>query len=263
MNRFDEVERVLEKMSARQGLFDEVTYGVLLRRYATTRKVKETIDIFCKTRKEFGLELDLAAFQKLLMWLCRNKLVGESGEVFDSLKEDFDESIKTMNIILDGWCILGDVHEAKRFWKKILASDCKPCDYTYCCYIKALTKKGKLGTAMKLFQSLWENGNKPDVAICNLVIDALCFKKRIPEALEVFSLMKERGCSPNVVTYNTFVKHMCKIHRMDKVEEILNEMASTGGDCSPNSITYGYMLSCSKKPEEVSRLIEENGKRQL
>ncbi|PPS04756.1 hypothetical protein GOBAR_AA15909 [Gossypium barbadense] len=86
--------------------------------------------------------------------------------------------------------------------------------FTYGTFINALTKKGKLGTAMKLFRGMWEKGCDPDVVICNCVIDALCFKKRIPEALEVFREMKEYGCAPNVATYNSLIKHLRKIGRM-------------------------------------------------
>ena len=47
-----------------------------------------------------------------------------------------------------------------------------------------MTKKGKLGTALKLFNGMWKDDScKPDVVICSCVIDGLCFKKRIREAL--------------------------------------------------------------------------------
>ncbi|KAG5046754.1 hypothetical protein JHK86_016160 [Glycine max] len=89
--------------------------------------------------------------------------------------------IKMWNVILNGWCVLGNLHEAKRVWRDIVASPCKPHIFTYATFIKALTKKGKLGTALKLFRGMWGKGGKPDVVICNCIIDALCFKKRIPD----------------------------------------------------------------------------------
>ena len=89
--------------------------------------------------------------------------------------------MKMWNVILNGWCVLGNSHEAKRVWRDIVASPCKPDIFTYATFIKALTKKGKLGTALKLFRGMWDKGGKPDVVICNCIIDALCFKKRIPD----------------------------------------------------------------------------------
>ncbi|XP_030511922.1 putative pentatricopeptide repeat-containing protein At3g15200 [Rhodamnia argentea] len=256
MNRFGEVTQVLEEMSKRKGLFDERTYGVLLNRYAAAHKVDEAINIF-HGRRDFGLETDLMAFQALLLWLCRYKHVESAETLFYSMKSEFGTDIRTMNIILNGWCVLGDVREAKRFWKHIIASKCAPDRFTYGTFIKALTKKGKLGSAMRLFRGMSEKGLGPDVVICNCVIEALCFKKRIPQALEVFHEMKERGCLPNAATYNSLVKHMCKIERMEKVKELVTEMGSIGGDCLPNAITFSYLLKSLEKPEEVPKLLEQ------
>nr|TKR86172.1 pentatricopeptide repeat-containing family protein [Populus alba] len=132
------------------------------------------------------------------------------------------------------------------------------CVYLWILFIKALTNKGKLGTAMKLYEAMWEMQCKPDVVICNVccVIDALCFKKRVPEALAVFEGMKERGCLPNVATYNSLIKHMCKIGRMEKVYELLDEMQEKKGSCMPDEITFNYLLKSLKKPEEVAGVLE-------
>lgn len=109
---------------------------------------------------------------------------------------------------------------------------------------------------MKLYEAMWEMQCKPDVVICNCVIDALCFKKRVPEALAVFEGMKERGCLPNVATYNSLIKHMCKIGRMEKVYELLDEMQEKKGSCMPDEITFNYLLKSLKKPEEVAGVLE-------
>ncbi|KAK0600190.1 hypothetical protein LWI29_012631 [Acer saccharum] len=253
--RFDELVQVFDEMSERKGLVNERTYGILLNRYAAAHKVEESIGIFNR-RNEFGLMDDSVAFQSLLMWLCRYKHVEDAETLFHSKKNEFGFDIKTWNIILNGWCVLGNVYEAKRFWKDIIASNCTPDSFTGGTFINALTKKGKLAMAMKLFRSMWEKGCHPDVVTCNCVIDALCFKKRIPEALEVFREMSERGRLPNVTTYNTLIKHLCKIRRMEKVYELLDEMEQKGGSCLPNDRTCVFLLKSLRKPEEVPIVLE-------
>ncbi|CAN8269309.1 unnamed protein product [Cochlearia groenlandica] len=253
--RFEEAHQVFDEMSEREGLVDEKTYEVLLNRYAAAHKVEEAVGVF-ERRREFGLEDDLVAFHGLLMWLCRYKHVEFAETLFVSRRREFGCDIKTMNIVLNGWCVLGNVHEAKRVWRDIIASKCRPDVVSYGTMINALTKKGKLGKAMELYRAMWETGRNPDVKICNNVIDALCFKKRIPEALEVFKEMSERGCSPNVVTYNSLLKHLCKIRRTEKVWELLEEMEDKGGTCSPNDVTFGYLLKHSQKPTDVEVVLE-------
>ncbi|KAI3509820.1 hypothetical protein L1887_25343 [Cichorium endivia] len=251
MKRFNEVSQLLDEMSKRnKSLINERTYGTVVNRYAAAHMIEEATDFFYK-RQQFGLDLDLIAFQTLLLSLCRYKHVEAAEFLFHSKKNEFRHNIKTMNIILNGWCVLGSLREAKRFWNDIITSKHKPDKFTYAIFINSLTKSGKISTAVKLFQAMWEKGCTPDVTICNTIIDGLCFKKRIPQALEIFREMNERDCSPNVTTYNSLIKHLCKIRRMDKVNELLTEMKEKGGECAPNDRTYGYLLNVAKSVEEV------------
>ncbi|XP_043702453.1 putative pentatricopeptide repeat-containing protein At3g15200 [Telopea speciosissima] len=255
MKRFEQLQQVLDEMSKRDGLINERTYAILVHRYAGAHKVQEAIDILYR-RKEFGLGFDLIAFQTLLMSLCRYKHVEAAEFLFHSKRKDFPLDIKTLNIILNGWCVLGRLREAKRFWNDIISSRCKPDKFTYGIFINSLTKAGKISTAVKLFHSMWEKGCSPDVAICNCIIDGLCFKKRIPEALEIFGEMNEKGCLRDVVTYNTLIKHLCKIRRMEKVYELLDEMEQEKGNCIPNARTFNYLLNSLKEPKEIPCLLE-------
>lgn len=261
--RFHELNQVFDEMSKWKGLVNKATYGVLLNRYAAAHMVEKAINVF-NTRKVFGLEMDdFAAFQMLLMWLCRYKHVEVAETLFYAKQNEFQMDIKTRNIILNGWCVLENVREVKRFWKDIIASRCKPDLFTYGIFINALTKKGKLGSSLKLFRAMCDKGYELDVTIFNCVINALCFKKRIPEALDIYREMKERDCPPpNVVTYNTLIKYLSKIRRMENVYDLVDEMEQKKGGCLPNVITYSFLLKSLKKPEDVPCLLdrmERNG----
>ncbi|KAK1389296.1 putative pentatricopeptide repeat-containing protein [Heracleum sosnowskyi] len=256
MKRFDEVHQVLDEMFERKkGLFNEITYRIVVNRYAAAHRVDEATEFFYR-REQFGLRLDLIAFQTLLLALCRYKHVEAAEFLFHSKQKEFRMDIKTRNIILNGWCVVGSLREAKRFWNDIITSKCKPDKFTYGIFINSLSKAGKLSTAVKLFRAMWEKGCDPDVAICNCIIDGLCFKKRIPEAIAIFEEMNDRDCLRDVATYNSLIKHICKIGRMEKVYELLDDMEQKGGICSPNARTYGYLLSSTKKPEDVQPILE-------
>uniref|UniRef100_A0A1D1ZCG5 Putative pentatricopeptide repeat-containing protein At3g15200 n=1 Tax=Anthurium amnicola TaxID=1678845 RepID=A0A1D1ZCG5_9ARAE len=233
-------------------IVNEKTFAILMNRYAASHKVRDAIDIFFN-RKEHGLELDLSAFQTLLASLCRYKHVEEAESLFLEKQLEFPPVIKSRNIILNGWCVLGSLREVKRFWNDIITSGCKPDLYTYGIFINSLTKAGKLATAVKLFSAMWTKGCNPDVTICNCIIDALCFKKKIPDALLIFEKMNERGCLPDVATYNSLIKHICKIRRMEKAYELLDEMEEKG--CTPNARTYTYFFKTMKNHEEVVAMV--------
>ncbi|XP_042032055.1 putative pentatricopeptide repeat-containing protein At3g15200 isoform X1 [Salvia splendens] len=253
--RFDELRQLLDEMPRRKKSMDERTYAVVVSRLAAAHRVDEAIQFF-DGMEESGFRRDLPAFQTLLLALCRYKHVERAEFLFRVRKSEFGTDIKTWNIVLNGWCVLRSLPDAKRFWRDILASDCKPDRYTYGIFINSLCKSGKAGRSLELLRAMWEQGCSPDAAICNTVIDGLCFKKRIPEALEVFREMREKGCSPNNATYNSLIKHLCKIQRMEVVEELVKEMEETGGSCAPNALTYGFLLRAARNVEQVDGILE-------
>ncbi|KAK1320194.1 hypothetical protein QJS10_CPA03g00842 [Acorus calamus] len=162
--------------------------------------------------------------------------------LFVEKQHEFPPVIKTRNIILHGWCVVGSAREAKRFWNDIVVSGCKPDLITYGTIINSMGRETRDG------------GSEPDVTICNCIIDALCFKKRVPEALEVFAEMDGKGCAPNTVTYNCLIKHLCRIRRLEKAYGLLEEMEAKG--CEADARTFGYFIKCARSTEEVGEVLE-------
>lgn len=233
-------------------LVTDETFTILIRRYAAAHMVERAIETFDK-REECGLKLNAPAFQILICALCRYKHVEEAEGLLNLRQNDFPMDMKSRNIILNGWCVLGNLHGAKRFWNEMIKQGHRPDLITYNTFLYALTKKGKLNRALKLFEEM-RNKGCIDVPSCNNIIDALCFKKRIPEARAIFGKMNEYGCLPNVATYNSLIKHVCNNKRMDKAYELLNEMERKG--CAPNVRTYHYFLKVAKNPEEALKIFQ-------
>ncbi|EPS62708.1 hypothetical protein M569_12080, partial [Genlisea aurea] len=257
MRRFEEVRQVLDEMLGREKLVNFCTYEVVVRRLASAHQVDEAIKFFDRI-EDLGLEHNLCAFQTLLLALCRYKHVEEAESLFRNRETGFTYDVKTWNVILNGWCLLRSLPDAKRFWRDLVASNCKPDKFSYGIFIHCLSKRGKITTASKLLKTMREKGCEPDSAICNTVIDGLCFKKRIPEALQLFDEMSTvyYNCPPTVATYNSLVKHMCKIRRTEEADRLIREMEGKGGDCRPAASTYVFLLRSTRKPEEVDRVLD-------
>ncbi|KAK1274802.1 putative pentatricopeptide repeat-containing protein [Acorus gramineus] len=253
MRQLDSMRGLLDSIPKSNHPINERTFSIVVNRYCAAHKVDEAIELF-HNRPQYGLPLDLIAFQTLLTCLCRYKHVEVAESLFVEKQHEFPPVIKTRNIILHGWCVVGSAREAKRFWNDIVVSGCKPDLITYGTIINSMAKAGKLGTAVKLFTSMWRKGCEPDATICNCIIDALCFKKRVPEALEVFAEMDGKGCTPNTVTYNCLIKHLCRIRRLEKAYGLLEEMEAKG--CEADARTYGYFIKCARSTEEFGEVLE-------
>ena len=162
MKQITLMRQVFDNIPKEKGVsvISDETSAILMNRYAGGHKVQEAIDIFYK-RKDYGFELDLVGFQTLLVSLCRFKHVEEAEALFLQKQNEFPPVIKSRNIILNGWCVMGSLREAKRFWNDIISSKCKPDLFTHSIFINSLTMAGKLGTAVKLFTTMWEQGCNP------------------------------------------------------------------------------------------------------
>jgi pentatricopeptide repeat protein len=256
MKQFKTMWQLVEEMhngGNGPSLVTDETFTILIRRYAAAHMVERASEAFYK-REEFGLKLNTPAFQILLGALCRYKHVQEAEAFLNLRQNEFPPDMKSLNIILNGWCALGNLREAKRFWNELIKKGHKPNLVTYGTFINALTKLGGLHEALKLFEAMWNKGCIPDVLICNNIIDALCSKKRIPEALVIFGEMNDHGCLPDIATYNSLIKHICNIRGIDKAYKLFYEMERKG--CAPNSRTYHYFLSGAKEPKEALKVFQ-------
>lgn len=256
MKQFKTMWQLVEEMhngGNGPSLVTDETFTILIRRYAAAHMVERASETFYK-REEFGLKLNTNAFQILLGALCRYKHVQEAEALLNLRRNQFPPDMKSRNIILNGWCALENLREAKRFWNELIEEGHKPNLITYGTFINALTKLGGLLEALKLFEAMWNKGCIPDVFICNNIIDALCCKKRIPEALAIFGEMNDHDCLPDVATYNSLIKHICNNRRMDKAYELLYEMERKG--CAPRPRTYHYFLNGAKEPKEALKVFQ-------
>ena len=116
MKQITLMRQVFDNIPKEKGVsvISDDTFAILMNRYAGGHKVQEAIDIFYK-RKDYGFELDLVGFQTLLVSLCRFKHVEEAEALFLQKQNEFPPVIKSRNIILNGWCVMGVHMKQKGF----------------------------------------------------------------------------------------------------------------------------------------------------
>ncbi|KAK6270010.1 hypothetical protein POUND7_007115 [Theobroma cacao] len=208
MHRFEELRKVFDEMLEREGLVNEGTFKILLHRYAAADKVEDAMGVFNR-RKEFGFKDDVVAFQVLLMCLCRYKHVEFAETLYQSKRREFGYDIKTMNIILNGWCVLGNVHEARRMEKVYEILD-------------EMEEKG---------------GCLPNDVTFNYLLKSLKKPEEVPGVLE---RMERYGCNMSGDTYNLILKLYMKWGHEERVRCTWDEMEKSG--LGPDRRSYTIMI---------------------
>ena len=109
---------------------------------------------------------------------------------------------------------------------------------TYNTILGALTKSGAHSEAIETFYAMKNAGVKPDKYSYTSLIKAVISTGDIDELLYD---MAEQGVEPDVVTYNMIIKSLCEGRQLVQAKKMVNRMEASG--ISPNSMTYGYLMS--------------------
>ncbi|KAF8407698.1 hypothetical protein HHK36_006833 [Tetracentron sinense] len=223
-----------------KGLLTKETFGLITRRYARARKIKEAIGTF-ETMEKFGMKPELSDFNRLIDILSKSRHVEKAQEVFDKMKKRrFTPDLKTYTILLEGWGQEQSVLRLKEVYREMMDEGFEPDVVNYGIVINAYCKSRKYDEAIELFHEMEAKNCKPSPHIYCTLINGLGSEKRLNEALEFFERSKASGFVPEIPTYNAVVGSYCWSMRLYDAYRVVDEMRKCG--IGPNSRTYDIIL---------------------
>ncbi|KAL6969922.1 hypothetical protein U1Q18_029631 [Sarracenia purpurea var. burkii] len=273
----------------RKGLLTKDTFGLISRRYARARKVKEAIEAFERMEK-FGMKLELSDFNRLIDILCKSRHVDRAHQVFDIWKNTkFKPDIKSYTILLEGWgqeqnlLILDEVYremrdngfepdyvtygilinaqckakkydEAIRMFHEMESNNIKPTPHIYCTLINGLGSEKRLGEALKFFELSKASGFIPEAPTYNALVGSYCCSNRIYDAYKVVDEMRKCGIGPNSRTFDIILHHLIKARRTKEAYSVFQKMTDDGPGCVPNVSTYEIMVRmfCNEERSDMA-----------
>ncbi|KAF8407694.1 hypothetical protein HHK36_006829 [Tetracentron sinense] len=223
-----------------KGLLTKETFGLITRRYARARKIKEAIETF-ETMEKFGMKPELSDFNRLIDILSKSRHVEKAQEVFDKMKKRrFTPDLKTYTILLEGWGQEQSVLRLKEVYREMMDEGFEPDIVNYGIVINAYCKSRKYDEAIELFHEMEAKNCKPSPHIYCTLINGLGSEKRLNKALEFFERSKASGFVPEIPTYNAVVGSYCWSMRLYDAYRVVDEMRKCG--IGPNSRTYDIIL---------------------
>ncbi|XP_009622918.1 pentatricopeptide repeat-containing protein At5g15010, mitochondrial [Nicotiana tomentosiformis] len=252
MRKFDTAWSLIDEMRGgkdRPSLVNPQTLLIMIRKYCAIHDVGKAISTFYAF-KRFKFDMGMEEFQDLLSALCRYKNVKDAEHLLFCNKNVFPLNTKSLNIILNGWCLaLDDLNEGKRIWRFMKEKGIPRDVFSYCSIMSCYSRAGRLNVVLKLFNEMKLNGVAADVKVHNAVIHALAKGRLVKQARSVMKMMEENDLTPNTVTYNSLIMPLCKARLLDEAQEVFNEMIQRG--IHPTVRTYHALLRCLRTGEEV------------
>lgn len=229
----------LQKMGCRM---DAKTFVMVAETLVKAGKADEAILLFRNTvKKKMPYEGDnLSCITTIVHALCSKGYARKAEGVFCHHR---DNKLKEENIgiiyqsLLHGWCIYGNVKEAKRILKEMKSHGINPGLASYNDLLRCICSRnlkfnpsGLVSEATDLMMEMRSSGVTPTTISFNILLSCLSRARRVKEACDIFSLMmqEEVKSSPDQVTYYLVLRVLYLTKRITKGNRILDQLISNG-----------------------------------
>ncbi|KAL5537427.1 hypothetical protein UlMin_043838 [Ulmus minor] len=223
--RESRIDRALQLFSKRRKWgfnVDMSLYDVLIGGLCKNKKFEEAWCLYAEM-KELGICPDVGILTKLIS-CCSDEQ--EMIRLLEETHEDMDKKsiIWLYNSVLKGLINMGSADEAYYLLQtimgkksnstfevdKLLMIKVLPDTSSFQIVICDLLKTSKLDLALSLFNDMIQIGCKPDVLICNNLIDGLCNSNRLEEGYEILREMEASGLELTHFTHNSLYGCLCR-----------------------------------------------------
>eukprot|EP00262_Sarcandra_glabra_P006495 TRINITY_DN18820_c0_g1_i1.p1 TRINITY_DN18820_c0_g1~~TRINITY_DN18820_c0_g1_i1.p1 ORF type:complete len:730 (-),score=108.89 TRINITY_DN18820_c0_g1_i1:340-2529(-) len=248
----DRAHRVLTEM-ARVGVpANRITYNILLKGYCQQLQMDKAKELACEMAEDAGIELDVVSYNILIdgcilvddstgalayfnemraQGIAPSKisyttlmkafaLAGQpklANKVFDEMLRDprVKVDLVAYNMLIEGYCRLGLVEEAKKIVQRMRENGFYPDIATYGSLANGIAVARKPGEALLLWKEIKdrcggenEQGSsssppplRPDEGLLDTLADVCVRAAFFKKALEIVACMEENGISPNKTKY--------------------------------------------------------------
>ncbi|XP_022014373.1 pentatricopeptide repeat-containing protein At1g55890, mitochondrial [Helianthus annuus] len=132
---------------------------------------------------------DIRSYNAKLVGLVSEKKVDEAVELFGQLgSKNVKADVFGYNAIINGCCNNGDLEGAKKWYAKLVESDCAPNKATFATLIRFACKVSDFDWAVELFKQTFEHKGLVDPNVMQLVIDGLVKESKTDEAKKLVEI---------------------------------------------------------------------------
>lgn len=250
----DRAQQVLVEMARIQVPANLITYNILLKGYCQQLQIDKAEDLMREMVDEAGIEPDVVSYNTLIdgcivvddcagaltyfnemrkrgiapskvSYTTLMKAFASSGQpklankVFDEMLKDprVKVDLVAWNMLVDGYCKMGLIEEAKSIIQKMKENGMFPNVATYGSLANGIALAKKPGEALLLWNEVKERCGegsssspplKPDEGLLDILADICVRAAFFSKALEIVACMEEHGIHPNRTKYKRIYVEM-------------------------------------------------------
>ncbi|KAF1001487.1 hypothetical protein AG4045_002500 [Apium graveolens] len=169
------------------------------------------------------------AFDMDMVDSCYSALDKSTYEYLNNCDRDTVEiSFELYNDDICTFCREGDVDDAMNVLSEMEALGFRPNYITYSCLVAALASHGRTCEAEAIFQEMLQNGFKPRLKLCNLLLRSFLRKGLLGLAYRLLLAMDDFNLKKNRETYEILLDYYVSAGRLEDTWSVIAMMKREG-----------------------------------
>ncbi|XP_047316489.1 pentatricopeptide repeat-containing protein At3g09650, chloroplastic [Impatiens glandulifera] len=209
--QIDKAKDLIKEMTFMKIDPDVVSYNTLIDGCITVDDSSGALTYFNEMREK-GIAPTKVSYTTLMKAFASTGQPKQANKVFDEMLKDprVKVDIVAWNMLVEGFCKLGFVEEAKKIIEQMKESGFNPNVSTYGSLAYGISVARKPGEALLLWNEIKERCNelKPDEGLLDTLADICVRAAFFRKALEIVACMEENGISPNKTKYKRIYVEM-------------------------------------------------------
>lgn len=267
LGRVGEIKKVLEEMTADGFTPDCLTFSYLIEGFGRAGQIDEAVEIF-NNMKEKGCRVDLSVYNAMITNFAAvrdfdscmkyyksmlNEGCDPNSDIYTSLisaflkarkvadaLEMFDEMLScelvprtgTVTSFIEPLCSYGPPYAAMIIYKKARKVGCKISLTAYKLLLKRLSRFGKCGMLLKLWEEMQESGHSSDVEVYEYIIDGLCNIGQLNNAALVMEESLQKGFCPSRLIWSKLNNKLMTSNQVEKAYKLFLKVKDARRDAN-------------------------------
>ncbi|KAG9442946.1 hypothetical protein H6P81_018800 [Aristolochia fimbriata] len=194
---------------------DVYTFNAMISNFISIGDLDECLQ-FYKVMIQKNCEPDHTTYTKLINALIKARRIADALEVFDEmLSKGIIPTTGSLTCFIEPLCCFGPPYAAMMLYKKSKKMGCKISRKTYKLLLMRLSRFGKCGMVMKMWEDMQDSGYSSDGEVYEYVVNGFCNIGQLENAMFVMEEALGRGICPSKFIYS---KLSNKLLNANKVE---------------------------------------------
>ncbi|XP_051124547.1 putative pentatricopeptide repeat-containing protein At5g43820 isoform X2 [Andrographis paniculata] len=212
--RVDDAGKIFKFLEEKGTLSVEVYSGMIVN-YIAIDDIDEALKYYEKMISS-SMEPNLDTYTRIIRYFLKIRRVADAIEMFDEmLGRGVIPPTGTVTDFLEPLCCYGPPHAALMIYNKARKAGCRISLTAYKLLLMRLSRFGKFGMLVSIWEEMQESGYACDVQVYDYVINGLCNMGRLETAVLVMEESIRKGFFPNKIICS---KLKNKLMEADKVE---------------------------------------------